>query len=46
VRREKKKKRNKRKEMGEMVCYQTANQAGKPLKKGEKKKKKSGVLEL
>jgi hypothetical protein len=30
--------------MGELVSDQTANQAGKPLKKGEKKKK-SPVLE-
>jgi hypothetical protein len=28
-----------RKIMGEMVCDQTANQAVKPLKKGEKEKK-------
>jgi hypothetical protein len=30
--------------MGEMVGDQTANQAAKPLKKGEKKKSKSPVL--
>jgi hypothetical protein len=34
--------------MGEMVGYQTANQAAKPLKKGEKEKKitNSGTVEL
>jgi hypothetical protein len=31
--------------MGEMVDDQTANQAANPLKKGEKKEKKSPALE-
>jgi hypothetical protein len=31
--------------MGEMIGDQTVNQATKPLKKGEKEKKKSPVLE-
>jgi hypothetical protein len=31
--------------MGEMMSDQTANQAAKPLKKGEKDEKKSPVLE-
>jgi hypothetical protein len=34
--------------MGEIVSYQTSNQAAKPLKKGEKEKKshQSGTVEL
>jgi hypothetical protein len=41
-----KKERNKGKKKWQRVCDQTANQAGKPLKKGEKKITSSGTAGL